>query len=132
MEAARAGKHIFCEKPVALDLAVIDRALAVAKAGVKLQIGFNRRFDANFARVRQAIVGGEIGTPPCCTSSAATPARRRRLRQGLRRHVPGYDDPRLRHGALPDRAEARSLTQAGVTVDPAIGEAGDVDTASSC
>ena len=54
--AAQAGKHIFCEKPIALDLAQIDSALAaVEKAGVKLQIGFNRRFDANFARVRQAV-----------------------------------------------------------------------------
>jgi myo-inositol 2-dehydrogenase/D-chiro-inositol 1-dehydrogenase len=49
------GKHIFCEKPVALDLAQTDRALAaVAAAGVTLQIGFNRRFDANFGRMQQA------------------------------------------------------------------------------
>src|SRR5215208_6514585 len=54
--AAQAGKHIFCEKPIALSLPAIDRALAaVAQAGVKLQIGFNRRFDANYRRVRQAI-----------------------------------------------------------------------------
>ena len=52
--AAEAGKHIFCEKPIAHSLEEIDRSLAaVKKAGVKLQIGFNRRFDANFARVRQ-------------------------------------------------------------------------------
>jgi myo-inositol 2-dehydrogenase / D-chiro-inositol 1-dehydrogenase len=63
-EAARAGKHIFCEKPVALDLPSIDRALnAVKRAGVKLQIGFNRRFDANYRRVRQAVEKGEIGQP---------------------------------------------------------------------
>src|SRR5690349_21901663 len=62
IEAAQAGKHIFCEKPVDLDLKRIDGALAaVEKAGVKLQIGFNRRFDANYARVRQAISTGEIG-----------------------------------------------------------------------
>src|ERR1700694_1438972 len=60
--AAEAGKHIFCEKPMDLTLAKIDRALeAVAKAGVKFQVGFNRRFDANFARVRHAVVTGEIG-----------------------------------------------------------------------
>ena len=77
IEAAQAGKHIFCEKPIAHDLAEIDAVLAaVAQAGVKLQIGFNRRFDANFARVRQAIVAGEIGAPRCCTSPAAIPARR--------------------------------------------------------
>ncbi len=57
-EAAQAGKHIFCEKPIALDLPSIDRALnAVARAGVKLQLGFNRRFDASYRRVRQAITG---------------------------------------------------------------------------
>ena len=50
----------------------IDGALAaVENAGVKLQLGFNRRFDPNFARVRQAIVSGEIGSRTCCTSSAA-------------------------------------------------------------
>jgi myo-inositol 2-dehydrogenase/D-chiro-inositol 1-dehydrogenase len=63
-EAALAGKHIFCEKPIALDLPSIDRALdAVERAGVKLQIGFNRRFDTNFRRVRQAVEQGEIGQP---------------------------------------------------------------------
>lgn len=63
-EAALVGKHIFCEKPIALDLPSIDRALdAVERAGVKLQIGFNRRFDTNFRRVRQAVEQGEIGQP---------------------------------------------------------------------
>jgi myo-inositol 2-dehydrogenase/D-chiro-inositol 1-dehydrogenase len=62
--AAKAGKHIFCEKPVSLSLKEIDRALAaVEAAGVKLQVGFNRRFDSNFLRVRQAVSSGEIGTP---------------------------------------------------------------------
>lgn len=63
-EAAHAGKYIFCEKPIALDLPSIDRALdAVKRAGVELQIGFNRRFDANYRRVRQAVEEGEIGQP---------------------------------------------------------------------
>src|SRR6266702_2894743 len=63
-EAAQAGKHIFCEKPIALDLPTIDRALdAVAHAGVNLQIGFNRRFDASYRRVRQAVEHSEIGRP---------------------------------------------------------------------
>ena len=60
-EAAKAGKHIFCEKPIDLDLARVDRALATVKqAGVKLQIGFNRRFDANFARVRAVGRGADL------------------------------------------------------------------------
>ena len=62
--AAKAGKHIFCEKPIAFSLETIDAALAAVKgAGVQLQIGFNRRFDTNFARVRHAVTSGEIGVP---------------------------------------------------------------------
>lgn len=63
-DSAEAGKHIFCEKPLALDLESIDRSLAaVAKAGVKLQVGFNRRFDHNFQRVKEIVASGEIGRP---------------------------------------------------------------------
>lgn len=64
VDAAKAGKHIFCEKPISLSLDKIDSSLAAVKtAGVKLQVGFNRRFDSNFLRVRQAVASGEIGTP---------------------------------------------------------------------
>ena len=63
-DCAKAGKHIFCEKPIALDLARIDEALeAVEQAGVKLQVGFNRRFDKNFQRVREIVQSGELGRP---------------------------------------------------------------------
>ena len=63
-DVAAAGKHIFCEKPLALDLASIDDALAaVDKAGVKLQVGFNRRFDKSFQRVHEIVASGEIGRP---------------------------------------------------------------------
>jgi len=63
-DAALAGKHILCEKPIALDLEQIDSALvAVAKAGVKLQIGFNRRFDKSFQRVHEIVAAGELGRP---------------------------------------------------------------------
>jgi myo-inositol 2-dehydrogenase / D-chiro-inositol 1-dehydrogenase len=63
-QAARAGKHIFCEKPVSQSLAEIDASIAaVEAAGVKMQVGFNRRFDSNFMRVRRAVESGEIGTP---------------------------------------------------------------------
>lgn len=63
-DAALAGKQIFCEKPLALDLAEIDEALAaVEQAGVKLQVGFNRRFDKSFQRVHEIVASGEIGRP---------------------------------------------------------------------
>lgn len=130
--AAAAGKHIFCEKPIALDLAVIDRALAaVEKTGVKLQIGFNRRFDANFARVRQAIVAGEIGEPALLhiisRDPAPPPIAYVKVSGGmfLDMTIHDFDMARFLIGAEVEEV----YTQAGVTVDPAIGEAGDVDTA---
>lgn len=61
-EAADAGKHVFCEKPIDLDLNRIEQVLEVVeKAGVKFQVGFNRRFDANFLRVKRAVTNDEIG-----------------------------------------------------------------------
>jgi myo-inositol 2-dehydrogenase/D-chiro-inositol 1-dehydrogenase len=63
-DVAAAGKHIFCEKPLALDLESIDDTLAaVDRSGVKLQVGFNRRFDKSFQRVREIVTSGEIGKP---------------------------------------------------------------------
>ena len=63
-DCAAAGKQIFCEKPLALNLADIDDALAeVEKAGVKLQVGFNRRFDKSYQRVHEIVSSGEIGRP---------------------------------------------------------------------
>ncbi|OGO52080.1 MAG: inositol 2-dehydrogenase [Chloroflexi bacterium RBG_16_68_14] len=63
-EAAGSGKHVFCEKPLDCDLDKIDRALkAVSRAGVKLQVGFNRRFDANFRYVHEAVGSGKVGQP---------------------------------------------------------------------
>lgn len=62
--AAQAGKHIFCEKPISTDINEIKNALrAVKQAGVKLQIGFNRRFDPNFARIKEMVDNNQIGTP---------------------------------------------------------------------
>jgi myo-inositol 2-dehydrogenase/D-chiro-inositol 1-dehydrogenase len=63
-DVAAAGKHIFCEKPLALELDKIDDALAeVKKAGVKLQVGFNRRFDKSYQKVHEIVASGEIGRP---------------------------------------------------------------------
>lgn len=63
-DAANAGKQIFCEKPLALDLESTDEVIeTVEKTGVKLQVGFNRRFDKSFKQVREVVASGEIGTP---------------------------------------------------------------------
>ena len=62
--AAEAGKAVFCEKPISLDLAEVDRALAVlGRTGTQLMVGFNRRFDASHAAVRDAVAGGALGPP---------------------------------------------------------------------
>ena len=60
--AVRLGVPIFCEKPVALDIASTERANAAAKsAGVPVHIGFQRRFDAAYAAARERLAAGEIG-----------------------------------------------------------------------
>ena len=62
IKASRAGKHIFCEKPIALNPERIREALKeVDQHNVKLQIGFNRRFDPEFKRLRKAVESGQIG-----------------------------------------------------------------------
>ena len=132
VEAAEAGKHIFCEKPLDHTLARIDRALAaVAGAGVKLQIGFNRRFDANFARVRQAVVSGEIGTPHLMhlisRDPAPPPISYIKVSGGifLDMTIHDFDMARFLIGSEVEEI----YTAAAVRVDPEIGKAGDVDTA---
>lgn len=131
-QAARAGKHIFCEKPIALDLAKIDAALEeVAKAGVKLQIGFNRRFDANFARVRQAVATGEIGAPRLLhivsRDPAPPPIAYVRVSGGMFFDMTIHDFDMARF-LIGDEVE-EIFVSGGVMVDPQIGAAGDLDTA---
>lgn len=60
--AAKAGKDIFCEKPIDFDIKRVEEVLAeVEKAGVAFQVGFNRRFDPNFAKAKKAVVDGDVG-----------------------------------------------------------------------
>lgn len=72
--AAQSGKHVFCEKPMALTLEDADRAIDAAHtAGVALQVGFNRRFARDFADMRAQIVEGSIGTPQLLRSLTRDP-----------------------------------------------------------
>jgi len=132
VQAAQAGKHIFCEKPIAHNLGQIDRALAaVEAAGVKLQIGFNRRFDANFARVRQAVASGEIGTPRLMhiisRDPAPPPVAYVRVSGGMFMDMTIHDFDMARF-LIGDEVE-EIYASGGVMVDPEIGQAGDLDTA---
>ena len=129
--AAGAGKHIFCEKPIDHDLAAIDRALrAVDENGVKLQIGFNRRFDAGHARLKRAIENGEIGQPHTLTITSRDPAPPPidyiKVSGGLMMDMMIHDFDLCRF-LLGDVVEMYAM--ADVMVDAAIGAAGDVDTA---
>ncbi|MFN8481839.1 MAG: inositol 2-dehydrogenase [Anaerolineae bacterium] len=131
VDAARAGKHIFCEKPIAKTLPSIDRALAAVRdAGVKLQVGFNRRFDANYRRVREAIQSGEIGVPAfvhiISRDPAPPPIEYVKASGGifLDMTIHDFDMARYLVGAEVDEVYATG----SVRVEPAIGEAGDLDT----
>jgi myo-inositol 2-dehydrogenase/D-chiro-inositol 1-dehydrogenase len=80
--AAAAGKHVFCEKPMALTPADADRAIkAATAAGVVLQVGFNRRFAADWAAARALLDDGRLGTP--------------RLLRSLTRDPGGFDPSRV-------------------------------------
>jgi myo-inositol 2-dehydrogenase/D-chiro-inositol 1-dehydrogenase len=132
VRAAQAGKHIFCEKPISHSLARIDAALAaVQRAGVKLQIGFNRRFDPNFARVRAAVANGEIGSPRLLhivsRDPAPPPVAYVKVSGGIFLDMTIHDFDMARF-LIADEVE-EIYTAAGVMVDAAIGEAGDLDTA---
>jgi myo-inositol 2-dehydrogenase/D-chiro-inositol 1-dehydrogenase len=73
--AAEAGKHVFCEKPLAQTVDDAKRAVAACdRAGVVLQVGYNRRFDENFRGVRDAVQSGRIGTPWLIRISSRDPA----------------------------------------------------------
>ena len=71
---ARAGKHVFCEKPVDLDISRAEDVVRIAaEAGVKLMLGFNRRYDPNFAAARSAIDAGKIGAVEMVTITSRDP-----------------------------------------------------------
>lgn len=130
--AARAGKHIFCEKPLDLDLHRIDRAVAaVESGGVLLQVGFNRRFDPSFQRLREAVLEGEIGEPHLLhlvsRDPIPPPIEFLRFSGGLFLDMTIHDFD-MACFLLGPAIESVYAT-ARVLVDPAIGEAGDVDTA---
>lgn len=82
--AARAGKAVYCEKPMAVALAEADRAIAAARAaGVALQVGFNRRYDPGFRAAHDKVAAGAVGTPSCSVLSPVT--RGWRTRHAFRR-----------------------------------------------
>ena len=131
-EAAAAGKHIFCEKPLDLDLARIDRVLAaVDEAGVKLQVGFNRRFDPSFRRVRDLVAAGKIGTPHIVRITSRDPEpppiEYIKVSGGIFLDMTIHDFDMARY--LINDEVSELYAAGGVMVDPKIGQVGDIDTA---
>jgi len=131
-EAAQAGKHIFCEKPIALDIDKIDQAIAaVKKAGVKLQVGFNRRFDPSFKKAKDLVASGTIGTPHLVKITSRDPEPPPisyvKVSGGIFLDMMIHDFDMARY--LLDQEVVELMAVGSCLVDPAIGEAGDIDTA---
>jgi myo-inositol 2-dehydrogenase / D-chiro-inositol 1-dehydrogenase len=130
--AARAGKHVFCEKPLDLDLARIDAVLAeVERAGVQLMLGFNRRFDPDFARVQALVASGAVGRPEMLRITSRDPspppAEYVAVSGGMFLDMTIHDFDMARFAMGQEVVVLH--TMAAVLVDPAIGAAGDVDSA---
>jgi myo-inositol 2-dehydrogenase/D-chiro-inositol 1-dehydrogenase len=131
--AASAGKAIFCEKPVSLDLAEVDRALgAVDAAGVPFQIGFNRRFDPAHQAVADAVATGAIGAVELVRITSRDPGPPPlayiKVSGGIFLDMTIHDFDMARYVTGSEVVEV--YARGAVRVDPAIGEAGDVDTAA--
>ncbi|MGV8832074.1 MAG: inositol 2-dehydrogenase [Devosia sp.] len=129
----RAGKAIFCEKPIDLDVERVKACLQVVDAeGGTLMVGFNRRFDPHFMAVRDVIAKGEIGTVEMVTivsrDPGAPPVDYIKRSGGIFRDMTIHDFDMARF-LLGEEVESVTA-QASVLVDKAIGEAGDYDSVS--
>ena len=127
-EAAQVRKHIFCEKPIAHDLSRIDEALdVVAAARVKLQIGFNRRFDPSLRRVREMVAEGKIGQPHILHITSRDPEppsiAYERVSGGLFLDMTIHDFDMARYLLASEPVEIYAM--GGVRVDPATSQSAD-------
>ncbi|BCP54524.1 inositol 2-dehydrogenase [Kaistia sp. 32K] len=132
-QAARAGKAIFCEKPIDLDVARVKACLAVvAETKALLMVGFNRRFDPNFMEVRRQIDAGTIGKVEMVSITSRDPGPPPAdyiLRSGgLFRDMTIHDFDMARF--LLGEEPVSVFASASVLVDPEIGKLGDFDSAS--
>jgi myo-inositol 2-dehydrogenase / D-chiro-inositol 1-dehydrogenase len=130
--AAQANKAVFCEKPVSLDLAEVDRALgAIDAAGVPFQIGFNRRFDPAHASVRDAVASGAVGEPHLVRISSRDPEppplQYVKSSGGLFLDMMIHDFDMARFVTGSEVVEV--FARGAVRIEPSFVEAGDIDTA---
>ena len=132
VKCAKSGKHIFCEKPVDLSITKVAQALsAVKQAGVKLQVGFNRRFDHNFRRIRELIESGAVGDIHLIRISSRDPAPPPpdyiKVSGGIFLDMTIHDFDMVRFQSGSEVVEV--FATGAVLIDEEIGKAGDVDTA---
>ena len=130
--AATAGKPIFCEKPLSHELAEVDRALAaIDRAGVLLQVGFNRRFDPAHQSVREAVASGAIGDVHLVRISSRDPAppplEYARTSGGLFLDMTVHDFDMARYVTGSEVVEV--FARGAVRITPELAEFGDIDTA---
>lgn len=130
---ARAGKAVFCEKPIHLDLKRVKKCLSVVEeTGAVLMVGFNRRFDPHFVAVRGAIDEGKIGPVEMVQITSRDPGPPPvsyiKTSGGILRDmtIHDFDMARFLLGEEPETVFAT----ASVLVDPEIGRAGDYDSVS--
>lgn len=132
IEAIKAGKHVFCEKPIDHEVPKIKEVIqALEGTGLKYQVGFNRRFDHNFEAVRNAVASGQVGDPHIIKITSRDPEPPSldyvKVSGGMFLDMTIHDFDMVRFLAGCDATEV--YVQSANLVDPAIGEAGDVDTA---
>lgn len=132
IEALKAGKHVFCEKPIDHDVEKIKEVLKVVEeSGKRYQVGFNRRFDHNFRAVRDAVAAGKIGKQQIIKITSRDPEPPPisyvKVSGGIFLDMTIHDFDMVRYLSGSEVVEV--YADGSVTVDPAIGEAGDVDTA---
>jgi myo-inositol 2-dehydrogenase/D-chiro-inositol 1-dehydrogenase len=132
-QAARAGKMILCEKPVSLSVERIEECLKVVEqAGVPLMIGFHRRYDPNFSVLERRLRAGEIGgvemVTITCRDPSPPPVSYIERSGGLYRDMMIHDFDMARFLLGEDPVVVHALGAS--LVDPAIGQAGDIDTAA--
>ena len=132
VEAIKAGKHVFCEKPIDHDIEKIKQVMeALEGSNIKYQVGFNRRFDHNFKAVKDVVAAGRIGDPHIIKITSRDPEPPSpayvAVSGGMFLDMTIHDFDMVRYLAGCDATEV--YVQSAVLVDPGIGEAGDVDTA---
>jgi myo-inositol 2-dehydrogenase/D-chiro-inositol 1-dehydrogenase len=132
IQAIKAGKHVFCEKPIDHDIDKIKEVVEALKGtGLKYQVGFNRRFDHNFEAVQQAVAAGKIGKPEIIKITSRDPEPPSldyvKVSGGIFLDMTIHDFDMVRFLAGCDATEV--YVEGACLVDPAIAEAGDVDTA---